>query len=181
MTAGDPETRDDGLDIVSRLSLAISHVTMFCIPVIVVAVIYEIIMRYAFSKATAWVTDLSIWLGAITYLIAGLYAMQQRAHIAIPLVYDMVPPKVRLAFDVIALVVLLTFAIAFIVGAGPNAWGALRAWERVGTSWNPPVPGTVKPLIIVVIFMIAVQAVVNFVADYRGGRRQKPEALPEVD
>lgn len=180
MSTKDSETRED-LDIFSRISLAISHVTMLCIPVIVVIVIYEVIMRYAFSKATSWVTDLSIWLGAIIYLIAGLYAMQQRAHIAIPVVYDMAPPKLRLVFDVIALVVLLTFAAGLIIGAGPNAWRALMSWERVGTSWNPPIPGTVKPLIIVVVFMIAVQAIVNFVVDLRGGRRQKPEALPEVD
>lgn len=75
---------------------------------------------------------------------------------------------------------LLAFSIGFVAGAGPNAWGALLAWERAGTSWNPPIPGTVKALIILVVFLIAVQAVVNFVADYRAGRRQEHVLLSET-
>lgn len=168
------------LDPISRFSLAISYVTMAAIPIIVVAVGYEIVMRYAFSKSTSWVTDLSIWLGAAIYVVSGIYAMQQRAHIAITLLYDHVSRPTRLVFGAIGLGVILVFSLAFIVGAGPNAWGALMAWERVGTTWNPPIPGTVKPLIVIVVFLVAVQAITNFVADLRGTAQPKP-AHPEVD
>lgn len=180
MTDKDHKTHDN-LDPISRVSLAISYVAMLCLPVIVVAVGYEVVMRYGFSKATSWVTDLSVWLGAIIYVIAGLYAMQQRAHIAITLIHDWAPPMVRLVLEVIALVVVLVFSIAFIAGAGPNAWDALMAWERVGTTWNPPIPATVKPLIVAIVFLIALQAVANFVVDYRRRRFQSRTAALKVD
>lgn len=179
MTEGDAEAHERR-NIVDRFSLLVSRATMICIPVIVVIMGYEIVMRYAFRQSTIWVHDLSIWLGAIVYLMAGLYAMQKRAHISITLLYDHVPRRVRLSFDVIALVVILTFAGGLIFGAGPSAWSSFMIWERVGTTWNPPVPGTVKPLIIVVIFLVAVQAVSNFIADYREGRKTS-DVPPEVD
>lgn len=188
MTSPDPDVPreaepdpDDHRTPVDRISLIISRVTMLCIPVIVVAVGYEVVMRYLFAKSTSWVNDLTVWLGAICYVVSGIYAMQRRAHIRITLLYDAVPRKLRLAFDVVALLVVLIFSFSLIVGAGPNAWGALMAWERIGTTWNPPIPATVKPLILVVIFLVAVQAVANFVADWKGSKPQAPSRPPEVD
>lgn len=156
------------LDLVSRFSLLISYITMAFVPVIVVAIGYEVLMRYGFSRSSTWVHDLSIWLGAAIYLVSGIYAMQQRQHIAITIVYDSVPEHVRRIFKLICLATILVFSVAFIWGAGPDAWRSLNAWERAGTSWNPPIPGTIKPLIVVVVFLIAVQAVANFVVDRRG-------------
>jgi len=179
-----PSETEDRLTLVSRLSLLISRVTMVSIPVIVVAVAYEVVMRYGFSKSTSWVNDLTVWLGAICYLVSGIYAMQKRAHISITLLYDAVPLKIRHVFDVITLIVVLTFSFSLIFGAGPNAWDALVHWERIGTTWNPPIPGTVKPLILVVIFLIAIQAVTNFIRDFRLRRRRTtstPLTPPEVD
>ncbi len=180
MNATDSET-GDRLNLIDRVSLLISRVVMLLILVIIAAMAYEVVMRYAFSRATVWVTDLAVWLGAIGYLIAGLYAMQKRSHIAITLIYDAVPRKVRLALDALTLVVVLTFAFGLIVGAGPDAWRALTSWERMGTAWNPPIPATVKPLIILTVFLVAVQAVANFVADWRRGGRPRPSAPAEVD
>lgn len=180
MTDREPET-EFAPNPMSRFSLVVSHITMWSIPVIVVAVGYEVVMRYGFSKSSTWVHDLSIWLGAAIYVISGLYAMQQRAHISISLIYDVVSRRVGLVLQAIALTVVIIFSFGFIAGAGPNAWGALMRMERIGTTWNPPVPGTVKPLIIVIVFLIAVQAVVNFIEDYRDPRPHRPATPPEVD
>lgn len=188
MTTSEPEktpesasANGDRVSWVDRFSLLVSRATMICIPVIVIAVGYEIVMRYAFSQSTAWVNDLTVWLGAICYIVSGLYAIQRRAHIQITLLYDAVPRKVRLIFDALTLLVVVIFTFGLVAGAGPNAWGALMAWERIGTTWNPPIPATVKPLILVVVLLVAVQAVANFVTDWKRGRRQTPPTPPEVD
>ena len=48
-----------------------------------------------------------------------------------------------------------------------EAWAKLMRWEKFGTAWDPPIPATVKPLILIVLVMIAVQAISNLVHDWR--------------
>ena len=61
-------------------------------PAFVVAIMfYEVVMRYLFVKPTLWVNEMSLWVAGAIYMTAGLYAMQQRSHIRIFIIYDMVP------------------------------------------------------------------------------------------
>lgn len=157
------------LNPIDRFSIAVSRVAMFLVLVIVAITGYEIIMRYVFSTTMIWTKELSVWLGAISYVLAGLYAMQKRAHIAITLLHDVMPPRVKLLLDFMKLAVILAFAVSIVVGAGPFAWASLMRWENTGTSWGAPVPATIKPLIILTVALIAVQAIANTVSDIRNG------------
>ncbi|SEL46387.1 TRAP-type mannitol/chloroaromatic compound transport system, small permease component [Roseovarius azorensis] len=171
------------LDLVSRFSLLISYLIMALIPVIVLIVGYEVVMRYVFGKSTSWVHDLSVWLGAVIYVASGIYAMQQRAHISITFLHDAVPSRmrrVRLALSAVGLLTVLIFAAGLVWGAGPDAWRSLLSLERAGTSWNPPIPGTIKPLILFVVFLIAMQAIVNFIHELRADAPPR-ETTVEVD
>ncbi|MGH1417945.1 MAG: TRAP transporter small permease subunit [Hyphomicrobiaceae bacterium] len=166
MTNGNDRSSTD-MNFVDRVSLGISWIAMFFVPVIVATIGYEIVMRYIFLRSSTWAKDLTVWVAVVGYLFAGLYVMQKRAHISITLLYDAVPRKVQIVFDVIKLLVILAFAGGLIIGAGPEAWRSFVSWERIGTSWNPPIPATVKPLILIVTFLIAVQAISNFITDLK--------------
>ena len=39
-------------------------------------------------------------------------------------------------------------------------------WEGMGTEWNPPIPATMGPLVLIVTALIALQAVNNLFADW---------------
>jgi hypothetical protein len=39
-------------------------------------------------------------------------------------------------------------------------------WETFGTAWDPPIPATMKPLILVTATLMAIQAVANLIADW---------------
>ena len=50
--------------------------------------------------------------------------------------------------------------------------------ETFGTAWDPPIPGTIKPAILFIIVLVAIQAVSNLIADWNRG----PEAhFDEID
>ena len=153
------------LNIIDHASLWISRVTMYLVVVIVAAIAYEVVLRYFFRAPTLWANELSLWLGGMSYLFGGLYAMQQRNHIRITALYDVVPPGVKIAFDAVATLCVVAFAVAVCVGGYPSAWRSLTTWERFGTAWNPPIPAVVKPLILVVTALIAIQAINNFVKE----------------
>lgn len=160
----DPEA--DQLSVFDRISLYIASVTMFLIAVIVAIMFFEIVSRYLFLRPTLWVNELSLWLGGMVYLFGGLYAMQQRCHIRITVVYDAVPRAVQRLFDIISTLCIVAFAGAVVYGYWGQAMKRLMRWEGMGTEWNPPIPATMGPLVLIVTALIALQAVNNLFADW---------------
>ena len=166
--------------IVDRAVTVLSRAAMFLTAVIVLIIFYEVVMRYVFFSPTLWVNELSLWLGSMIFLIAGMYTMQRRGHIRVTAVYDIVPRKVQIAFDFVAMLTVVAYAFLMVVAAWPVALDTLLRWERFGTYWNPPVPATVKPLVLFVTTVVAIQAVNNFVIDSVLGRRKPERDRPDI-
>ncbi len=165
--------------VMDRISIAISRVAMFLVALIVVIMFYEVVMRYVFERPTLWVNEMSLWTAGGVYLLAGLYVMQQRGHIRIFILYDMVSRNWQRAFDTISTVLIVLFAAGIFWGGFNEAWAKLMRWETFGTAWDPPIPATMKPLILVTIVLIAVQAVVNLIVDWKK-EKQVHDLVEEV-
>lgn len=148
------------------ISIAISRVAMFLIAWIVAIMFYEVVMRYVFVRPTLWVNEMSLWVAGAVYLVAGLYVMQQRAHIRIFILYDMVSRNWQRVFDTISTLLICAFAAAIVWGSFNEARDKLLRWETFGTAWDPPIPATMKPLVLITVTLIAIQAVVNLVTDW---------------
>ncbi len=149
-----------------RISIGISRVAMFLIALIVCIMFYEVVMRYVFERPTLWVNEMSLWTAGGVYLLAGLYVMQQRGHIRIFILYDMVPRNWQRVFDTISAVLICLFAAAIIWGGFNEAYAKLMRWETFGTAWDPPIPATMKPLVLVTVTLIAIQTVMNLIVDW---------------
>ena len=80
------------------------------------------------------------------------------------------PPWLKHVMEVVGLVCTLAFTLGMAVGGFKSAWGSLSAWEGYGTAWNPPIPAVLKPLILVVSVLMAIQAINNFIVDLRKPR-----------
>jgi TRAP-type C4-dicarboxylate transport system permease small subunit len=165
---------------VDHFSWGLSRLTMV-LPAIIVAVMFiEVVMRYVFARPTLWANELSLWIAGAVYLLAGLYAMQQRSHIRITLLYEAAPKWLRHVFDVISTAMLLIFVFAVIWGGFGEAWAKLMRWERFGTAWDPPLPATIKPLILIVLVITAIQAISNLITDWNA-EDVEHNILDEVD
>lgn len=151
---------------VDKVTWAFSRIAMILPAVIVTIMIYEIVMRYVFVSPTLWVNELSLWLGGMIYLLAGIYAMQQRSHIRIFILYDLVPRWLRKTFDVLSVLFFLAFVFAVIWGGFGEAWAKLMRWERFGTAWDPPIPATMKPLILITLVVLSIQSISNLIYDW---------------
>jgi TRAP-type C4-dicarboxylate transport system permease small subunit len=156
----------ESTSLIDRVAIVISRVAMMMVAVIVVIIFFEVIMRYLFERPTIWVNEMSLWLGGAIYLFSGLYVMQQRAHIRIFILYDMCPRWVQRIFDTISTIFICLFAFAVVYGGTTEAWQKLMRWETFGTAWDPPIPATMKPLVLLVVVLIAIQAVANLIADW---------------
>lgn len=149
-----------------RMAVFIGRVTMVLIVLLVVVMIYEVVLRYVFENPTKWANELSLWIAGFIFLCAGLYAMQQRSHIRIFLIYDMCPRWLQRVFDVISTGLIVLFAMALIYGGYGEAFSKLHRWETFGTAFDPPIPATLKPMVLFIVAMVAIQAVINLVSDW---------------
>ena len=147
--------------------------------IIVGVTFYEVIARYIFKSPTIWANELALWLSAIVFLAAGLYAMQRDQHLRITVLYDASPSWLQRIFDVISLICCLTFCIGVAWFGAPSSWNSLINWEPYGSAWNPPIPATVKPAIVVTAALMAVYAVIHCTRRFLGTQAETAEEVTE--
>jgi len=143
-----------------------SRIAMVLPGLIVIIMMYEVFMRYVLELPTNWVNEMSLWMGGWVYLLAGIYAMQQRSHIRITMLYDVVPRWLRKFFDVLSTVLIILWVAATIWGGFNEAWEALITWERFDSAWAPPIPAITQPLVLLITLIVGIQAVSNLIMDW---------------
>lgn len=160
-----------------RVSMFLGRVTMLLIVLLVSVMFYEVVLRYVFERPTLWANELSLWIAGFIFLFAGLYAMQQRSHIRIYLLYDAMPRWLQKASDVVSVALIWVFTVTMIWGGLGEAQAKLLRWETFGTAFDPPIPATLKPMVLLVITLVAMQALSNLIADWH----KAPEHHAPVD
>ena len=154
-------------NLFDKLSIFLSRVTMLLILVLVCVMLYEVVVRYVFESPTLWANELSLWIAGFIFLLSGLYAMQQRSHIRIFLLYDVMPRPLQKICDVISTALIFVFAAGLIWGGFNEARDKFLRWETFGTAFDPPIPATMKPLILLLVSLVAVQALMNLFTDWK--------------
>lgn len=152
---------------VDRVSVFIGRVTMMLIVFMTSVMLYEVFLRYVLEKPTIWANELTLWLAGFVFLLSGIYAMQQRSHIRIFLLYDLAPRWMQRLFDIISTSLILVFAFALVYGSYKQVFvNKLYRWETFGTAFDPPLPATLQPMILIAVTMVAIQAVLNLISDW---------------
>lgn len=155
----------------------LSRITMWAPAFVVSIIFYEVVLRYLFLRPTLWVNEMSLWIAGAIYLTAGLYAMQQRSHIRIFVIYDMVPRWARKTCDCLSCLAICIFAFAVVWGGFGEAKAKLLRWETFGTAFDPPIPATIKPLILLTLVLLALQSISNLYFDWN----KDPESHDPAD
>ncbi|GMG84169.1 hypothetical protein LNKW23_33830 [Paralimibaculum aggregatum] len=148
------------------ISLICSRLAMIWVVLIVLVMFYEVVARYVFERPTLWANELSLWMAGFVFLFAGLYAMQQRSHIRIYIIYDLMPRGMQKLSDCVSVALIWLFAISLVWGGYNEAVQKFMRMEAFGTAWDPPIPATIKPGILIIISLVAIQALSNLIADW---------------
>ena len=152
---------------IDRIALFFGRITMLLIISMTCVMLYEVFLRYAVEQPTLWANELTLWIAGFIFLISGVYAMQQRCHIRIFLLYDAVPRWVQHIFDTIWVFLLAVFAFALVFGSYKQVFVVkFYKWEMWGTAFDPPIPATIQPMILIMVVLIAIQAIINLIADW---------------
>ncbi len=161
--------------VIDWITWSFSRVAMWAPAFVVLVIIYEVTVRYVFSAPTLWANELSLWVAGGIYLTAGLYSLQQRSHIRITIFYDISPRWLRRTFDCLSVACVCIFAFAVVWGGYGEAKAKLLRWETFGTAFDPPIPATVKPLILLTLVILAIQSLSNLYYDWN----KEPDSYAE--
>ena len=152
---------------VDRAALFIGRLTMILIISMTGVMLYEVFLRYVVEAPTLWANELTLWIAGFVFLLSGIYAMQQRCHIRIFLLYDVAPRWLKKTFDTISVVLLCLFAFFLIYGSFYQVFVVkFYKWEMFGTAFDPPIPATIQPMVLIAVALIALQSIANLINDW---------------
>ena len=117
------------LDGIKRAIEAIGRAASLLILVIIAAVTFEVVSRYAFNAPTSWAWVVNKQLFGVFVLIAGGYTLVQKSHIRIEMLYEHYPPAMKTLVRWLTLLAALCFL-------GSLLWKStvmgLDAWQSRG-------------------------------------------------
>lgn len=154
--------------VVNAISEWTGKVASFLMAGLVVAICYDVTMRYVFNKPTAWGFE-------ITYMVYGAYAMlgvayceKLKSHVRMDLVYAGLTPRGRAWVDVICyLLLFFPFLIVLTYKCGDHALWSLQSGERSSVSvWRPQL-GPFKLIITFSFVLFIFQGLVSFLRALR--------------
>lgn len=144
---------------------------------LMLGMVYEVTMRYAFTAPTAWAYDISRMLYGGMFIIGAGYALSKGVHIRSDFLYRKWSVRTQARVDA-ALYLLCYFPamLIFLWVASQWAWTAVDRGERgMDTAWMPML-GPIKSCLPVGILFLVIQGVSELLKSlYAAGKGRWPE------
>ena len=142
-----------------------SVVMWFCY-VLVLVVVYDVLMRYAFTAPTMWAHETAIMLGGSIYALAWAYTHRHNGHVRVDVFYLRLSPRGRAIIDVVGgLFFWLPLALILLNISFSWAW---RAWvigeKSTITYWYPPL-APFRTVVVIGFCLLAFQALAHLFRD----------------
>ena len=150
-----------GIDTISEW---VGRIVCWLIPVMVVVLMIEVIMRYFFMRPTLWAYDTAIFLYGYCGILAGSYALKHRAHIVVDVVFNMFKPRTKAICNVFTGFLFFFFLILFIKYTWDAGIHSIVSGHRSSTQWGPPI-GHYRLLLAVGGILVFLQGSANWLRD----------------
>jgi len=127
--------------VIDALSKFFGTLAALTVVVLVVLMLYDVALRYAFNAPTTWGNDLNTFLMGGAFVMSIAYAMATDSHVRVDLLYTERNRHYLNYVDLIGLALIILPVVAWIT------WGlcgylleGIRTGERTGSGgWNPVV------------------------------------------
>lgn len=131
---------------------------------LVLALTYEVVLRYVFNSPTFWAYDTSMYVFGFVGMIAGAYVLLRREHVNLDLVYGRLSPRKKAIVDSVTALVFFFFVFLVVWQGGIMALHSLAVREKTLTVWHPPVY-PFKMIVPIAGCMLLLQGISNFIRD----------------
>lgn len=134
---------------------------------LIIVVVYEVFMRYAFNAPTTWGFEMTTFLYGVHFVLGFGFTHLHDGHVSIDVFEAKLPSRPR------AILRILTSLVLFIPTVGMlSAWSVIYAidswqnWERASTSWAPPLY-PFKTIMALGFVLLLLQGVAKLIGDFR--------------
>lgn len=134
---------------------------------LVVVLVFDVVERYVFGGATIWAYETGVMLGATIYIMGWAYVHRIREHIRVDVFYVHLSPRVQVIIDIVGTLLFLLPLLYVMIDT--SIFYMVRAW-KIGevlseTFWYPPA-GPFRTMVVVGLFLFALQTVAHFIRDF---------------
>ena len=151
------------LDILEKIQRTILAVS---VPVMVLVMIYQVILRYVFSNSNAWSEELTRYLFIFNVMMASAIAVRRNSHLQIDILINCFSPKLKRIFTIGATLVGLVFlGMLFIYCLDLCGQAAGNISPGVGISMS--IPYAAMPIGIVLMILTSIEVVLKNIDELR--------------
>jgi TRAP-type mannitol/chloroaromatic compound transport system permease small subunit len=170
--------------LIERVTCAFGRVGAILVLLLILAMSYEVVMRYLFHAPTMWAYEVAAMLMGTSFLVTIAYAMVTRSHVRVDFLYARVGTHGRTLVDLVGYAgFLLPLALWMTWGLWSYLAQAYASSETTGQSaWNPVVwPFRVAYVAGFVLFTLQIAAeIMRCILVLRGEEVPQREGQPDV-
>lgn len=116
------------------------ELTSFLIYPLVLIVLYEVLMRYAFNAPTVWGFEATAFAYGLHYMFGLSYTENQAGHVRVDIITSRLSEKAQAVLGLLGyLLVFLPIYVLMTIGAFKYAYTSTVEGELNSTSWAPPI------------------------------------------
>ena len=142
------------------------YASYLVLPLIIV-VVFEVFMRYAFNAPTSWAFELTVFLYGVHFCFALAYAHKHNTHVAIDVFEARLPTRPRLILRIVTNAVLFVPSVGlltfYMCVMAANSW---QQWEHASSSWAPAIY-PLKTLMTLGFILFFLQGLAKLIQDIR--------------
>jgi len=150
--------------IIDGISVWTGKVLSLLFLFVVFVIIYEVIMRYCFSRPTLWAYETMTMSCAFTYVLGAAWVLKERKHVHVEVVWERLSPRKRAILDSFTFLFFLLYMGMLLWAASKYAWESYLLRETMASTWAPPVY-PLKIALAVGVAMLILQGTANFLRD----------------
>ncbi len=154
------------IKIVDNINEYVGRATALIIPIIMIIVSLEVVMRYVFDSPTIWAWDINIQLFALVVFMGGGFTMLKKGHVNIDLLYGRLSTKQQAWLDLITSPIFFLFLGILVWKLGVMAVQSVEEREVMSTILAPPIY-FLKVIVTIGTFLFFMQGVTSLIQNIR--------------
>jgi TRAP-type mannitol/chloroaromatic compound transport system permease small subunit len=123
---------------------------------------WEVLVRYVFDSPTIWAHEITVHIFGAYAILGGAYVLLLGGHVRMDLVYKRLPPKGRVCFDFICLLLFWLVIGTILVEGLEFAQRSIALREVTFTAFASPIY-PVKSTIPVAAFLMLIQGTAQYI------------------
>lgn len=152
------------LRAIDKINEWVAKIVSWAVILIVLATVYEVVMRYLFNAPTDWVFEFNYLVHGPYFLLLGAYTLSVGGHVNVDIFYSKFSPRGRAVIDLFTAPIFFFFMAMMLWHGGQFALRSLAFRENLSSAWAPPIY-PVKMIIPIAAGLVLAQGAAKFVRD----------------